>query len=321
MEREFHGFVAQWIERLSPEQKVMGSSPTKPTNVEYSVEVQMTATFSWPSHSLVSSSSSAAHSQLAHIGVFDSGVGGISVLKQLVAHLPHENFDFFGDSANAPYGTRPPEQVLHLSEVIVRHFLDMGVKAIVIACNTATSAAAHDLRAQYPDLPILGIEPAVKPAVEHARRVGGDVVVMATQLTLAETKFARLLERVQGSVPVHKVPAPQLVELVEAGKMDAPETERYLRSLLAPYLASMSSLVLGCTHYPFVKPVLRRIVGPSVQIIDGSDGVARELDRQLQARHLAAPATQTGVVRFANSAPGDTQIKLSDRLFHMDLGR
>jgi glutamate racemase len=299
----------------------MGSSPTKPTTVEYSVEVQMTATFSWPVHS--SSSSPAQPSDLpsAPIGVFDSGVGGISVLKRLVVHLPHEHFDFFGDSANAPYGTRPAQQVRDLSEAIVNHFMDMGVKAIVIACNTATSAAAQTLRVEHPDMPIIGIEPAVKPAVEHARQVGGDVVVMATQLTLAEKKFADLLHRVQGSVPVHKVPAPQLVELVEAGKTDTPETEQYLRSLLNPYLPTMSSLVLGCTHYPFAKPLFRRIVGPSVQIIDGSDGVARELDRQLRARSLSAPDSQTGSVRFANSAPGDTQIKLSERLFAMDLGR
>ncbi len=252
------------------------------------------------------------------IGVFDSGVGGISVLRRLVQRLPGEDFLFFGDSANAPYGTRTPDDVLRLSEAIVDRFLQVPVKAVVIACNTATSAAASTLRAAHPDLPTLGIEPAVKPALEYVRAHGGDVVVMATPLTLREKKFADLLDRLGAGVRVHRLPAPRLVELVEAGKADDPATERYLRGLLAPYMPDLGALVLGCTHYPFALPLFRRIVGPGVPIFDGADGVARQLRRELDAHGLLRARQAGGTVGFDNSDPG--QIALGHKLFMADLG-
>lgn len=252
------------------------------------------------------------------IGVFDSGVGGISVLKRLVRRLPGEDFLFFGDSANAPYGTRTKEEVLGLSEAIVRRFLDVPVKAIVIACNTATSAAAATLRREHPQLPILGIEPAAKPALAWTREHGGDVVVMATPLTLREEKFSALLDRLKAGTRVHRLPAPDLVELVEAGKNTDPATEEYLRGLLKPYLPDLGALVLGCTHFPFAWPLFRAIIGPDVPIFDGGDGVARELVRELGARGILRDRTSGGTVRFDNSDPG--QIELGRRLFGMELG-
>ena len=254
------------------------------------------------------------------IGVFDSGVGGISVLKRLVARLPGEDFRFFGDSANAPYGTRPPQEVLGLSEAIVDRFLALPVKAIVIACNTATPAASATLRQEHPEIPIIGIEPAVKPALEYVRAHGGDVVVMATPLTLRERKFADLLERLHAGTRVHRLPAPELVEFVEAGKNTAPETEDYLRGLLEPFLPDLGALVLGCTHFPFAWPLFRSIVGLGVPIIDGGDGVARELRRELDSRGLLRDRESGGSVDFSNSEKGQDKLDLSRRLFAMRLG-
>lgn len=254
------------------------------------------------------------------IGVFDSGVGGISVLRRLVADLPGEDFRFFGDSANAPYGTRTPEDVLRLSSAIVEKFLALPVKAIVIACNTATSAAAATLRREHPDLPIIGIEPAVKPALSFVRAHGGDVVVMATPLTLRERKFAELLGRLGAGLRVHKVPAPRLVELVEAGQAVSSESEEYVRTLLSPYLDHLGALVLGCTHYPFALPVFRKIVGKNIPIFDGADGVARQLRRELTAAGTLRNREKGGSVVFGNSA-GRQQIELSHHLFTVDLGR
>lgn len=253
------------------------------------------------------------------IGVFDSGLGGISVLRELVATLPGEDFRFFGDSANAPYGTRPPADVVRLSQAIVDRFLSIPVKAIVIACNTATSAAAATLRSEHPDLPIIGIEPAVKPALSYVREHGGDVVVMATPLTLQEKKFADLLQRLGARLRVHKVLAPDLVEFVEKGQSLSPQAEQYIRGLLDPYRGSLGALVLGCTHYPFARPLFRKIIGPSIPIFDGSDGAARQLRRELQADHILRDRADGGSVNFENSA-GQAQVDLSRKLFTMDLG-
>ncbi|KRL77595.1 glutamate racemase [Ligilactobacillus equi] len=252
------------------------------------------------------------------IGFFDSGVGGISVLKEAVKLMPQEDFIFLGDSKNAPYGTRTTTEVRALSEKIVQDFLTQDVKAIVIACNTATSAAAQYLRGKYPEIPIIGLEPALKPAVKHEQ--GGDVVVMATELTLREKKFSDLVARFKDQATIHRLPAPDLVELVEAGKTQAPETRAYLANILAPYLPKMDSLVLGCTHYPFVKPLLRELVGPEVEIIDGGKGASQQLKRQLAKRGWLRPEGAQGSVTFQNSNPDPCEIALSQALFTMDLG-
>ena len=205
------------------------------------------------------------------IGVMDSGVGGISVLREMVRFMPQEDFVFFGDSANAPYGTRTTEDVRRKVFAIVERFLRDGAKAIGIACNTATTAAVALLRERYPAVPLVGIEPALKPAaLQHP---GGRILVMATPMTIREEKFRVLMERYGGNADVIPLACPGLMEYVEAGKADSEEVGRFLQDLLAPYLdQGLSAVVLGCTHYPFVIHRIRQIIGDSVAVYDGGEG-------------------------------------------------
>ena len=233
------------------------------------------------------------------IAVFDSGVGGISVLRHLTRLLPEEQFVYFGDSANAPYGSRPTAQVRELSLAVARRLLDTyPVKALVVACNTATAAAIDTLREAYPDLIVIGIEPALKLAADHYP--GGNIGVMATQVTLREEKFDALLHRFDDNCTVCKIPAPGLVELVEGGRADSPEMEAFLRELLAPYVGKLNALVLGCTHYPFAAAAISRIMGPGTVLLDGGEGTARETKRRLAAAGLLRRGT--GSVTVENSA-------------------
>ena len=218
-----------------------------------------------------------------YIAVFDSGLGGISVLRELVRILPNERFLYFGDSANAPYGNRTTQQVKELTLKAAQTLIDRGVKALVIACNTATAAAITTLRETYPDLVIVGIEPALKTAA--ARFPGGRIGVMATKITLQEEKFSRQLERFPNE-QIFRIPAPGLVELVEAGKADSPETEELLCKLLAPYVGKLDALVLGCTHYPFVQKTIVKIMGEEVCLLDGGAGTARQTKRCLEQAGL-----------------------------------
>ena len=217
------------------------------------------------------------------IAVFDSGVGGISVLKHLVRVLPEERFLYFGDSANAPYGTKTKEQVRELTLAAAEMLYRRGIKALVVACNTATSAAINDLRAAYPDLIVIGIEPALKLAADTFP--GGNLGVMATPMTLREEKFAALVERFDKSCNIFKLPAPGLVELIESGKADSPEAEALLGRLFAGY-PKMDALVLGCTHYPFAAGTISRVLGRDVTLLDGGDGTARETKRRLEQAGL-----------------------------------
>lgn len=238
----------------------------------------------------------------APIGVFDSGMGGISVLQQLVRVLPHEDVLYFGDSINAPYGTRPTDVIRSLTEQAVQHLLHEGAKAIVLACNTATSAAAASLRATYPALPIIGLEPALKPAALSADHP--TVVVMATPLTLKEEKFAALTARFENACRIIELPAPGLVPLVESGKMDTGETRAYLETLFAPYRNEhIDCVVLGCTHFPFVKRDLRAVLGDTVRFYDGAEGAARQTRALLERAGLLNEKQTPGVIRFENSDP------------------
>lgn len=232
------------------------------------------------------------------IGVFDSGVGGISVLRHLVALMPSERFLYYGDSANAPYGTKTTEQVRELTFAVARKLLDRGCKALVVACNTATAAAIEELRQAYPDTVIIGIEPALKVAADHFP--GGRIGVMATPVTLREEKFDHLLHRFTESCEVVKLPAPGLVELVEQGKANTPETENLLRPLLAPYAGTLDAVVLGCTHYPFAAGVIQRLLGEKTVLLDGGEGTARETRRRLEAAGLLRQGQ--GEVIFENSS-------------------
>ncbi|SEM47989.1 glutamate racemase [Ligilactobacillus sp. WC1T17] len=249
------------------------------------------------------------------IGVFDSGLGGISVLKECVKLMPNEDFIFFGDSQNAPYGIKTVGQVYQLSKNIVEYFVNQDVKAIVIACNTATSAAAKELRQEYPDLPIVGLEPALKPAVLHKEH--SNILVMATKLTLREDKFNHLMQQYEDQANIMKLPATDLVEFVERGEIDTPELKQYLRRILKPYLGKIDSVVLGCTHFPFAAKAIQEIVGENVYVIDGAPGAARELKRLLVKGHLEQDPTSKGTVIFHNSNPDPKEIELSKRLFNL----
>ncbi len=233
-----------------------------------------------------------------YIAVFDSGVGGISVLRHLRAELPKERFLYFGDSANAPYGTRPTEQIRALTLAAADRLMARGCKPLVVACNTATAAAIEELRKKYPDNIIIGIEPALKIASD--RFPGGTVGVMATPATLREEKFARLLRRFADHCQVVKLPAAGLVELVESGNGNGTEAEELLRPLLEPYRGRLDAVVLGCTHYPFAADVITRLLGEKTALLDGGAGTARETRRRLTEAGLLNDGT--GEIIIENSA-------------------
>lgn len=246
------------------------------------------------------------------IAVFDSGVGGISVLRELVRELPREDFLYLGDSANAPYGNKDTQTVRKLTLQAIGSLESDGFKAVVVACNTATSAAIRQLRERYAHLPVIGIEPALKPAFD--RHPGGRVLVLATETTLREEKFANLMAQYSTSGTVCSMPCPGLMEYVERGELDSPELECYLRRLLAPALEKQpDAIVLGCTHYPFLRPVLRRIIGETTEFIDGSAGTARETARQLRAAGLLN-LQERGNVIFRNTSEDANMIRLCQKL-------
>ena len=249
------------------------------------------------------------------IGVFDSGVGGISVLRELVALMPNENYIFFGDSANAPYGTKTLEQVVELVRREAEYLYDKGVKALVVACNTATSAGIQILREHYRDIPVIGIEPALKPAVlfrEHPT-----VLVMATPMTLREKKFHGLMQRFETEADIVPLPCPGLMGFVERGELKSEALEEYLRNLFAPY-EKVDAVVLGCTHYPFVKNMIQKVLGEQAVLFDGGEGTARETRRQLENRGLINPSEERGKVVFENSAKEEALLKLCKDLLNYE---
>jgi glutamate racemase len=247
------------------------------------------------------------------IGFFDSGVGGLSVLKEAIKIMPNEDYIYFGDSKNAPYGMKSVEEVRELTFKAVEFLLSKGVKGIAIACNTATSAAVADLRKIYPDLPLVGIEPALKPAV--ALNNEGDILIMATAMTLKEEKFKRLMEKYKDRASIIPVPCPGLMEFIELGKIEGKEVEGYLSDKINTYKkGKIASIVLGCTHYPFIKEVLVNIVGKDIEIIDGGLGTAKELRRRLNEKNLLTDSVNEGKIEIINSSNKDEVIDLSYRL-------
>ena len=237
----------------------------------------------------------------APIGMFDSGVGGISVLREAVKQLPHEHFIFFGDTQNAPYGTKPREEVLRLSRNVVERLLQMGCKAIVIACNTATSAAAAALRGEYQDLPIVAMEPALKPASQL--RQNGIVLSLATPGTIAGEKYAQLYALYGEGVV--SLPCPGLMEFAERGQLDGPDLHQYLSRLFQPYQdQNVEAVVLGCTHYVFLKNAIQAHF-PGVPLVDGNEGTVRQLRRRLDEMGLLAPETSKGAVELLSSGGKD----------------
>lgn len=234
------------------------------------------------------------------IGFFDSGVGGLSVMREAISIMPNENYIYFGDSKNAPYGTKSLEEVKKLTFDAVEFLLMKNVKAIVIACNTATSAAIEDLRNKYTDIPIIGIEPAIKPAVNLNKE--GNIIVMATPMTLRESKFKELMNRLNCKGNLVSLPCAGLVEYIEQGILEGDELENYLKEKLDPYLKSeISSVVLGCTHYPFIKRTLSKILGEDISIIDGSHGTSLELKRKLKEKEELNDNKEKGKIEIYNS--------------------
>jgi glutamate racemase len=239
------------------------------------------------------------------IGVFDSGVGGLSVWREIARQLPHEDTLYLADQAHVPYGSRQLAEVREFSGRITRFLLDQGAKVIVIACNTASAAALHALRRTFPDVPFVGMEPAVKPAVERTRN--GVVGVIATRATFQGELFASLVQRYADDVRVLTQVCPGLVAVVEAGRLDTPETEALLRQCLTPLIeAGADQLVLGCTHYPFLRPSIERMVGAGVAVIDPAPAVARQVRRVLARWGLEAHPS-TGPGHGASSGPGSSE--------------
>ena len=253
------------------------------------------------------------HTKNQYIAVFDSGVGGISVLRELIKQMPNENFLYYGDSANAPYGDRPTRQVRNLTLNAAEMLMKRGIKALVVACNTATAAAIAALREQYPDTIIIGIEPALKVAAD--RFPMGRVGVMATQVTLREEKFAHQLERFP-DMQVDLIPAPGLVELIEAGQTDSSETLALLRQILSPYIGKLDALVLGCTHYPFVSKAIAQVLGEKTVLLDGGEGTARHTQRNLAAAGLLSDGP--GSLLIENSRNDDALLQLCAALLRKD---
>ncbi len=236
------------------------------------------------------------------VAVMDSGVGGLCVLHEIRRVLPCEELLYFGDSAYAPYGERDPEELrAHILNEAERLLGES--KALVLACNTATALAAEELRRRHEGVPIVGMEPALKPALgvcEDPR-----VLVLATPLTLREEKFAQLAEKYGKSATVLPVPAPEIVKMVEAGAENAPELDAYLQELLAPYRTPVpDAVVLGCTHFPFVKEHILRALGKEVPIFDGVRGTARQLYRLLAEGELCNRSPARGAVRLTSSRAG-----------------
>lgn len=239
------------------------------------------------------------------IGIFDSGIGGLSVTSTIRQALPTERLLYFGDGAHVPYGSRSLEEVREFSLAITDALLEQGSKVIVIACNTASAAALRTLRERYPDVPFVGMEPAVKPAVEHTRT--GVVGVIATVATFQSELYATIVERFAQDVEVLHQPCPGLVKQIEGGEFDTETTETMLRGWLEPLVArNIDALVLGCTHYPIVRPLIERIVGPEVRVIDPAPAIARQVHRVLQRDGITAPEGSTGDLLCYTS--GDTRI-------------
>ncbi len=248
-----------------------------------------------------------------YIAVFDSGVGGISVLRQLRKLMPDENYIYYGDSANAPYGSRTTEEVRELTLAAAEKLTsEYPVKALVVACNTATAAAIKALREKYRDLIVIGIEPAVKLAADNFP--GGRLGVMATEVTLREEKFDHLMHRFDRACTITKIPAPGLVQLIEAGKSDTAETDALLQKLLGPYVGKLDALVLGCTHYPFVSRRIAKVLGPDTVLLHGGKGTARETKRRLDKAGLLYDGP--GRTQIISSDPNPTATELAWKLLN-----
>ncbi len=246
------------------------------------------------------------------IGVFDSGLGGITVLREIRKLLPAEDLVFFGDSINAPYGTKPVETIREIAMDRAAHLYAKGVKAIVVACNTATSAAIQKLRETYEDIPVIGIEPALKPAIESGEHP--KVIVMGTPTTIREVKFRKLLKEYEDRGEIIPIACPGLADLIETGDIDGYAIRKYVEDLLFEFRdTGVDAVVMGCTHYPFIGHVVQDYLGHNVRILDGSAGTARQLKRKLEEKGWLNDSQKEGTVIFEESLP--EKLPLCEELF------
>jgi glutamate racemase len=237
---------------------------------------------------------------LAPIGIFDSGVGGLSVLKKIRRQMPNEAVLYFADQGHVPYGPRGLDEVRMFSEQIARFLLGMDAKLIVVACNAASAAALQYLRQNFPATSFVGMEPAVKPAAESTQ--SGVVGVLATPATFQGALYASVVERFASGVTILQDTCPGLVGQIENGELDSAATRNILEKALHPMLAQgIDTVVLGCTHYPFIIPLVKQIVGPEVRVIDPAPAVARQVSRLLELAGLLNPGSSSGVLRFFTS--------------------
>lgn len=243
---------------------------------------------------------------MATIGIFDSGSGGLSVYRELVKLLPREHYLFFADNAHCPYGEKSAEYIQNRARIITDILLGMGADIIVVACNTATAAAIATLRAEYPDVPFIGMEPAVKPAALGTRT--GVIGVLATAGTLKGSKYLNTRGRFEDDVTIVEHVGKGFVELVENGILDGPEAESTVRESLQPLLdAGADRIVLGCTHYPFLQPVIERLAGPDVEVIDPAPAVARHTVDVLRQRGIPVENGDFSIDLYHSGTPDSLQ--------------
>jgi glutamate racemase len=238
------------------------------------------------------------------IGVFDSGVGGLSVLREIRAQMPEECVIYFGDQGHIPYGPRPMQQIRNFSEAITNFLLEQNARIIVVACNTASAAALKHLREKFPTVPFVGMEPAVKPAAEQTQT--GKVGVLATPATFQGALYASVVERFANGAQLFQNTCTGLVQQIEQGNLDGPQTRRILTDALLPMLEkNIDTVVLGCTHYPFVIPLIQEIVGKKIRVIDPAPAVAKQTRRLLEAGGLKGPGSMRSDVRSYTSGDPD----------------
>lgn len=243
------------------------------------------------------------------IGVFDSGVGGLSVLKEIRKELPQQNLIYFGDQAHVPYGPRSLQEVCDFSTAITEFLISLGARLIVVACNTASAASLSFLRTKFPTVPFVGMEPAIKPAVE--KTTSGTVAVLATPATFQSKLYCSIIERFANGVEVYQDTCPGLVQEIEKGNFSGKETRKILENALDPLLdKGIDVVVLGCTHYPFVIPLIEEIVGPSVRVIDPSPAIARQTHKLINEHNLTFPKQNNGDTLIITSATKVSLTKL-----------
>jgi glutamate racemase len=255
---------------------------------------------------------------LALIGVFDSGVGGLSILDEALRQLPNHDYLYFADSANAPYGEKPPEWIAERSLAVCQSLAEAGCQAIVVACNTATAEAIQGIRAELKTIPIIGVEPGIKPAALQSQK--GLVGVLATEATLKSDKFNALLATLPGDCRFIKQAGAGLVPLIESGQLNAPETAALLAQHLEPMrTAGVDTLVLGCTHYPFLMPLILSHLGSSVLIVDTGEAVVRQLARQLEVHRIQSEAAGRRSVLLISTADGARLHSMAMQLLCSDI--